>query len=232
MVFIGFAPTFFLRPFLDPTTFDPPILPGSMPVHIIGHGVFLTAWYLMLVLQAVLVVRHRVGVHRLLGIFGCFVATGVVLTGIQATLGAIPNAADVGIPREVLVSIVVANSINLVAFSGLVVFAVYFRTRPEIHKRCMLIASIVIIGPALTVERFLGHTVQLILPEFISFDLLFWVSVLAALMVHDYTTHGRVLVATVWTSLVKVTTVAAAATVVSIGMGGEYVAWLNLFNTN
>jgi hypothetical protein len=60
-VFIGFAPTYFLR-----SLSDRPALPWL--VHL--HGALFSAWILLLLVQTTLVAVKRTDLHRLLGVGG------------------------------------------------------------------------------------------------------------------------------------------------------------------
>ena len=53
--FAGFGPTFFLRPFFD----VPPI-----PLYLYLHGVVGTAWFALVVTQAVLIANRQFTRHR------------------------------------------------------------------------------------------------------------------------------------------------------------------------
>lgn len=133
-VFVGFARTFYLRPFLD--------LP-EMPVHLYVHGIVLTAWFVLLVMQVLLVKSDRVRVHRYLGLYGAVLAVAVVaisfLTLAHRDAPFIGQAPFRGF----------GNLMSVVAFSICVGFAVLLRHRPAAHKRLMLLGSIIITGPAL-----------------------------------------------------------------------------------
>ena len=69
--FAGFVPTFFLRPF-----FDVP----QIPLYLYLHGVVGTAWFALVVTQAVLIANRQFTRHRQLGWIG--VGLGVVLIGL------------------------------------------------------------------------------------------------------------------------------------------------------
>ncbi len=69
--FVGFVPTFFLRPF-----FDVP----QIPLYLYLHGVVGTAWFALVVIQAVLIANRQFTRHRQLGWLG--VGLGAVLIGL------------------------------------------------------------------------------------------------------------------------------------------------------
>jgi hypothetical protein len=49
----------------------------------------------------------------------------------------------------------------LLTFAMLAIGAIYYRRRPEVHKRLMLYANITLMGPPIT--HFIGHTPRLVL---------------------------------------------------------------------
>ena len=75
VAYIGFARSFYLRP-LFPEWPAPP-----EPIFYV-HGLFFSAWCVLLVTQAMLIGAGRADVHRKLGIAGVVVAIGMVVLGI------------------------------------------------------------------------------------------------------------------------------------------------------
>ncbi len=222
-VFLGFAPTFYL-----PRFFDTPSDPRPMPTHLILHPVFLTAWYAGFVLQSGLIVSGRRRVHRTLGVAGVGVGFGAIVTTVVATLQAIPRASDFDFPpREFINRIVTVNTVNLLLFIALLSLAIYNRSKPQAHKRLMLIASIAIIGPAVSSSRLLGNFVQSLLPDYFpNFALMFWVLMVGALIVHDLRTLGRVHPATAWGGGAKAISTAVVLALFNSGAPAVYVDWL------
>src|SRR5262245_16886349 len=72
IVFAGFARSYYLRSFLGTGTL-------SGLVHL--HGLVMTLWFLLFVVQVRLVAAHRVDLHRRLGFFGGFLAAALVAVG-------------------------------------------------------------------------------------------------------------------------------------------------------
>ncbi len=107
----------------------------------------MSLWCLLFFAQAYLVATHRVRVHRRLGILGAVLAFAVVAMGTYATVEATA--------REVQIHTVGRfhylfglNLVNLLLFSLFVVAALTLRTRPEFHKRLMLLATLSLLAPA------------------------------------------------------------------------------------
>ena len=142
LLIVGFSPTLFLK-----TVFDTP----ELPIHLHVHGAVITLWFVWLLSQASLVALNRTDAHRRFGKIAAVFGFAVIPAGISATLGMVGRARAAGADIErnvgIFSSIVWGNLFSLVAFFGFLVFAIYFRRRPDIHKRLMLFASLVIMGP-------------------------------------------------------------------------------------
>ena len=138
VIFVGFARTYYLK-----ALFGTPSLPALLHV----HGMIMTAWMLLLIVQTALVATHRTSVHRRLGLFGGVLAIAVVVIGaVVAIHSARQGHAPTGIPALQFLTIPL---IDLVVFSTLVTAGMYYRRRPELHKRLMLVATIAILAPGI-----------------------------------------------------------------------------------
>ena len=181
IVFAGFAPSFYLRSATRP----------SLTSGFLWHGIILTAWYVVAVLQsgliALLSTANRYHWHRRLGFLSLFVAAGVVYSG---TLVAIEFYRG-GSQTEILspAGLLVANLMNLVSFTVCVAAGIALRKRPELHKRFLSLAGIVMIGPAaFRLVVFLGMAPPV--------SLIVQFAPIAALCVYDRQRLQRVSVAT------------------------------------
>ena len=137
-VFVGFAPTYFLKAYFD----GPPL---SLLIHV--HGLAFTAWIVLFVAQTILVARHRVRFHRRLGTAGAALAGVMVVLGLAAALVFARNAYAAG-DTSVLGFLVIPFGDTFV-FASLVAAALVYRRRPETHKRLMLLATISLLGAAI-----------------------------------------------------------------------------------
>jgi hypothetical protein len=183
---VGFGPTLYLRPF-----FDVPAIPGYLYV----HGAIGSGWFILLVVQTLLVANHRVKVHRQLGWVGAALATSVLLSGLYTSTNMVSRNVALGLTTEAdiaLYSVVTAaDRAAFVVFPTLVLLAVWFRRRADVHKRLMLIASLSILGPAVArIASWYGP-----FPNPVSIVLI-W-SFIAALLIHDVMSRRRPHVATV-----------------------------------
>ena len=197
-----------------------------MPAYLKVHAVVLSMWFVGQVVQTGLVQAGRRDMHRKFGLIAACLAAGVVITGIVVTVLAIPHAEAFGItPRFRLDILVAANTLNLLVFCMLVSLALHYRAKPQYHKRLMVIASIAIIGPAVSPFRALGQFLGALLPDSVSVPvpLIFWVLLIISIALYDLSGSGRLHRATLLGAGLK-----AAATVVTIvsvnsGFAASYV---------
>lgn len=190
---VAFAPTFFVRSLFD----VPPI-----PAYLYVHGVVLTAWFVLLLVQTCLVAAHRTDVHRRLGVVGALIAVLVVTHSSVVVIRAVPRLSSLGIDPTVVASVVIGNFLALIVFSTMVTAGVYLRRHPEAHKRLMLLACFGLVGPV--VGRLGLHV--LALPPGLAVELERPVAIvlLLVLVTHDLSSIKRVHSATKWGGLLLV----------------------------
>lgn len=183
IVFLGFLPSFFLRPYFRET---------ALPAYLIVHAVVMTAWQLLFLAQTVLVATRRTDLHRRLGLVGAGPAVAVIVVGVYATLAQPARLAEAGIVLPFpLEDLVVGNMFGFAFFAGLVATAIVRRRDTATHKRLMFWAGIVTMGPALTPARSLGEMIVPYFPMHFPPEIaLGWVAWIA-LLTHDWlTTRG------------------------------------------
>ena len=220
IVFVGFAPTFYLRGAIDVSH-----LPGlDIPAHVVAHGLFMTAWFVVFALQTVLVARGNTARHRSVGVGGVVIAIGVVLTATAVAVQFPARAPAGGFAPGETVFIAVANTFIIPIFAGLFAAAIYFRRRSEIHKRLMLFASLSMMAPAVTTSRVFGALLQPIAP--IDLFMMLAIGVLLALIVHDVRRERRVAAPTYVGLAVTVAMFAGIGGVAGSEMGATYHDWL------
>jgi hypothetical protein len=196
--FVGFAPTYYLRSFIE----APPTVSGALTLTPLAHlhGVVFTGWVLLFLAQTTLVATHRVAVHRRLGIFGGVLAAVMVVVGVATALAAAARDASVpGVDALVFLAIPLTD---MVMFSIFVGTALWRRRDKESHKRLMLLAYISIIVAA--VARLPG-----VLPlgplGFFGLAFVF----LAAAIVYDFVSRRRVHPVYIWGGALLVASVPA-----------------------
>jgi len=134
VVFAAFGRTYYLKSY----TGAPP-LPSL--VHL--HAAVFSVWMGLFAVQTWLVMSKQVAVHRRLGVVGGFFAIALVVLGyVIAILGAQTGWTGPGNPSDASEAIrfLVVPLSDLVVFVGLFGLALWFRRRPETHKRLVLLA--------------------------------------------------------------------------------------------
>lgn len=137
-VFIGFSKTFFIP--VGEGTFTAP-----WPVHL--HGVFAFLWIILFQVQSSLIQFKKYYFHQILGMLGIFVAAGVFITMVPVGLFAVKKELGLGLGPTAYSGFVGVLSSGLMFFT-LVVAGIYNRKKPNVHKRLMLLATIVVLWPA------------------------------------------------------------------------------------
>jgi len=145
LVFLGFQ-QFYLHGRAFPNRpLAPPIL-GLL----IAHGVAMSAWMLLMVVQPLLVAKRKIRVHRTLGKFGAALAVVIFLLGWRVGI----SAARVAPPEFVLWGLdakqfMIVPLVAVTTFAGFVAMGVWKRKRREVHRPMMLLASLAIVAAAL-----------------------------------------------------------------------------------
>jgi hypothetical protein len=146
VAFGGFAGTYWLQ--VPAGTFiGPPI------IHL--HGLLFSAWTLLLVFQAWQAAEGRMEHHRAWGVAGVSLATAMVFVGLATALNGLQShmgKPDLEAERQFLVLPVT----GLALFAVLVTLAVLNVSRPDWHKRLMLVATIGILQAAVARVFFLA----------------------------------------------------------------------------
>lgn len=198
--FLGFAPTFWV-PLMQG-------VPERIPVLAI-HGALFFGWTLFLIYQSWLVASGYVVRHREMGMIGISLATAMTIFGTLAAINSAKRAAAANFELAGETFMIVPMA-AMFLFTVLVVAAIYNVRRPDWHKRLMLSATAVTLDAAIARPFIVyivmgGHLPQfqgnvgvaglggpppqvsgLLLPSLAS--LLF----IAAGIVHDWRTHGKV----------------------------------------
>ena len=141
-----------------PSIVDPSARRLPLTWFVLAHGTLTGAWFALFVVQATLVAIDRPKVHRRLGLVGLLLAAVIVILGYQAIIefgrrgfdlsGDIVRAISRTGSRSGAATILFPLS-ELVSFAVLVALAFWYRRRPEVHKRLMLFAVIVIVDEPL-----------------------------------------------------------------------------------
>jgi hypothetical protein len=210
-VFAGFARTYYLAAF----TGAPPV---SFLVHL--HAIVFTGWMLLFVVQTALVAANRTLIHRRLGVLGGFLAALMLVLGVATSLAAAKRG-YLGTPPifKSAMDFLAFSLGHLLVFVSFVAAALYYRNRPDTHKRLMLLGVCggLLIPPLGRLPLVLGHT-----PAILS--LLF--AFLLAGPIYDRFAHGRINAAYKWGVPLIVLSLPARIAFASTPAWRNLAAWL------
>jgi hypothetical protein len=103
------------------------------------HSFVFSAWLLFFILQSALVRSHNVRLHRTLGWLGAGLAVSIVVLGYTTSTAVLRLAIQLRLPSPT-VSFLIVEIMELVCFAVPFALAIYWRKRPDFHRRLMLIA--------------------------------------------------------------------------------------------
>ncbi|MET0281993.1 MAG: hypothetical protein ABW278_12850 [Steroidobacteraceae bacterium] len=136
VVFIGFAPSFFL------TVANPQARPLEPIYHF--HGAMFSAWMAFFIVQNLLIARGNRVLHVKLGIFGGLLGCAMIVMAFWVTLHA--TRSGFGGPLGALPDRIQAMAVpflDMFVFAPLFLAGLYYRRRsPDAHKRLMLMATV------------------------------------------------------------------------------------------
>lgn len=131
-VFVGFTQTY-----LPPAPFAES--GASLPVAVHIHGISFLAWYVLLVFQAVLVMRGAMRLHRKIGAASLVLVAVMVATGLFVVAVRMDGGLTEGDQFWAAFSLVILS--NLILFTGFFAAALGHRRRPDEHRRYILLAA-------------------------------------------------------------------------------------------
>jgi hypothetical protein len=140
LVMAGFARTYYLKGIFE----APPL--ASILVHM--HGAVMTAWVVLFASQVWLIRSRKIRMHQAAGYLGVGLAVLVVVIGFFTSLSAAKNGSASAPPDVPPLAFMIVPMTDLVLFSIFFGLAVYFRKKPAIHKRMMLLTAINFLPPA------------------------------------------------------------------------------------
>jgi len=111
------------------------------------HGILFFAWTLLFVAQTTFVTTGRIENHRALGLVGISLATAMLFTGFMVAANTLTHW--IGTEHEAAARVAAIVPITaILTFVTLFASAVANISRPEWHKRLMLMATISLLPPA------------------------------------------------------------------------------------
>lgn len=145
VIFAGFARTYYLKALFGTR---------ALPLLLHLHGLIFTLWFALFFIQVRLVARHRIDLHRRLGIIGAVLAPLAACVAIAVSFHA-GRRSYMANPGSLAMNLrpLALDFGSSLTFVVLVAAGLYFRRRGDIHKRVMVLASCGLLFPA--VGRFL-----------------------------------------------------------------------------
>ena len=207
-VFLGFAPTYYMRP----------VDTGPIPAYLQVHGAAMTGWYVLLLLQTTLIAMRKRAVHRRLGIASAVIAAVIVMLNPLVVVWSVGHQ-EPGTPLELTALIVVGDLLVMAIFAILVMLAIRWRRYPETHSRMLMLASIAVAGPAL--GRFSLHLAGTPFPGVIAIMLL-----PLLVVAHDRVLMHRVHAVSAWGAAAIIGSLGLSIAIANSPAGPAIVRWL------
>jgi hypothetical protein len=207
-VFLGFAPTYYLRP----------ANAGAIPAYLHIHGAAMTAWYALLLVQTTLIALRRRAVHRRLGVAGAVIAAVIVFLNPIVVVWSVAHQPP-GTPIELTALITIGDLLVMAIFAILAAFAIYWRRYPETHSRMLMLASIAVAGPAL--GRLSLNLAGTPIPGLVTLMLL-----PLLIVVHDRVLTRRVPPVSVWGAAAIIGSLVLSIAIANSPAGPAIVRWL------
>ena len=167
---LGFWPTYF-GPLVRGIVEKPPV------IHF--HAVVFSGWLALFVSQIVFASTGRIALHKKVGKLGIGYGIAIIIVGVFTAFAMFASRVEAGQIAEAQQRLL-APLTDMIAFPIFFGAAVYYRRKPETHKRLMLVATTVLLVAAAFRMNFLGEP----LPRTIR--LLVWFSPVLLAMGYDF----------------------------------------------
>ncbi len=118
---------------------------------VVLHGISMSAWVVLFLVQTLLIVRGKYPIHRMLGGIGAVIAACIFILGIQVAIEAI-RASPAGLmiwsltPKQFMA----VPIFNMLIFAGFVIAGIVNRRQPEVHRPLMLLAMLSVYSAAIS----------------------------------------------------------------------------------
>jgi len=192
-----------------------------------AHALVSVAWLLVFLAQVMLVAAGRPDIHRRLGIFAVLLSAAfIVVTWFTLVEGArrgFDLSGDL-VPRGTTLdpATLLAPANGLVPIAVLIGAAVWYRRRPAVHKRLMMLAILMSTGAP--IAHLVGHW-----PALRPFPVINPISgmlLLSVLAIHDRVSERRIHPVSLWGAIaVFVWLTVFFTTIVPTSAWGDFAAW-------
>jgi hypothetical protein len=176
---IGFMGTFFIPVSLG--TFEAPFA-------IYLHGAFAFSWIILFVLQTSFIHLRNIKTHIIAGFFGIGIALGTVITMLPVAIYATDKELAQGFGDIAYIQTTGTLTSGAIFFI-LVSLGFFYRKKPAIHKRFMLLATILVLWPAWF--RFRHYFPEVPRPD-IWFGIVLSDSLIILSWIFDYGNHRKI----------------------------------------
>jgi uncharacterized membrane protein YozB (DUF420 family) len=124
-----------------------------------AHGVASCAWIGIFLVQATLIARGRIATHMRVGVAAVCLAALMIPLGYATCISMVRRgfdlSGDLKVDRDPALAVIFPLG-DLIIFAVLVTAAVAYRRRPDMHKRLMLFATIILLPAPLA--HLIGHS--------------------------------------------------------------------------
>ena len=146
------------------------------------HGTAFATWIIFFILQSALVRVRKVSVHRFLGWFGAVLAPAMVVLGF--TVAIVMTRFDTAVLHQTgIESFLSIPFADMVIFGACMALAIYWRKKPEYHRRLIFIASCQLMDAAIgRFDFFFNHNLFYPALDFL----------IALGMIRDWVVDGRI----------------------------------------
>jgi hypothetical protein len=120
------------------------------------HGSVFSSWMVLFIAQSALVRVRKVSIHRALGWFGAALAATVVVSGFIVSVVMLRFDITV-LHRKTVASFLSVLWCDMTIFGACMALAIYFRKRPEYHRRLIFMASCQLMQAAFVRFHYIGY---------------------------------------------------------------------------
>jgi hypothetical protein len=111
------------------------------------HAAAFSGWVIFFIAQSALVRTHNVRIHRFIGWFGAALGAGMVVLGI--TVAIVMTRFDIYRLHQAGVDAFLSIPFyDMIFFGGCFALAIYWRTKPDFHRRLLFIATCTLMDAA------------------------------------------------------------------------------------
>jgi hypothetical protein len=146
IVAMGFWPTYF-GPLAAGTADAPPV------IHF--HAAVFSGWIALFGAQVLFAATGQLALHRKLGAVGIWYGVVIIVVGVVTAFSQFADRVEAGRVEEAQARLL-APLTDMIVFPIFFGAAVFYRRRPEIHKRLMLVATTTLLVAAALRMSFLG----------------------------------------------------------------------------